>query len=162
VELSVPKEFHRVIIGKGGENIRRIQSVTKIRKIDVPSDTSESETVLLVGSEVAVENCKAEIEKITSSGSSSQQSTIIMTVPQVLHRNIIGTGGSTIEGLRSRAGGRFEIQLNNNDRRKLVKTDLGENDIALKGHPDVIEKAKQLIQKEIVEAGETSAPRIDE
>ena len=47
-EIHIFKNFHKMIIGKQGGVIRKIKEATNTR-IDVPADSSESDTVQITG-----------------------------------------------------------------------------------------------------------------
>uniref|UniRef100_A0A8D3D9T1 Vigilin n=1 Tax=Scophthalmus maximus TaxID=52904 RepID=A0A8D3D9T1_SCOMX len=62
--LSVPifKQFHKNIIGKGGANIKKIREETNT-KIDLPTENSNSEMIVITGKK---SNCEAARERILS------------------------------------------------------------------------------------------------
>lgn len=47
-EIQIVKEFHRIIIGKGGAFIKKIRDDTHTR-IDIPSNESESNAIVITG-----------------------------------------------------------------------------------------------------------------
>ncbi|CAF0851685.1 unnamed protein product [Didymodactylos carnosus] len=61
LDMSVPKKFHRIIIGKGGANIQKIREETDVR-IDIPPDDQDSELIKISGKKLDVEKAKKMIE----------------------------------------------------------------------------------------------------
>jgi polyribonucleotide nucleotidyltransferase len=60
-EMQIVKEFHRIIIGKGGAFIKKIRDDTHTR-IDIPSNESESNAIVLTGKQENVLKARKLIE----------------------------------------------------------------------------------------------------
>ncbi|XP_043539573.1 vigilin-like [Chiloscyllium plagiosum] len=60
VSIPIFKQFHKNIIGKGGANIKKIREETNT-KIDLPTENSNSEVILITGKKA---NCEAARDRI--------------------------------------------------------------------------------------------------
>lgn len=60
-EMPIVKEFHRIIIGKGGALIKKIRDDTHTR-IDIPSNESESKVIVITGKQENVLKARKFIE----------------------------------------------------------------------------------------------------
>lgn len=60
-EMQIVKEFHRIIIGKGGAFIKKIRDDTNTR-IDIPSNESDSNTIVITGKQDSVLKARRLIE----------------------------------------------------------------------------------------------------
>ena len=65
LELPVFKKFHRNVIGKGGSTIRKIKEETKTQ-IEIPTENSSSDVIIITGYKEQVEKAKAKILAIES------------------------------------------------------------------------------------------------
>ena len=62
-QVHIFKQFHKNIIGKGGATIRAIRDETDT-KIDLPSESSDSDVITITGRKENVDRAKAKIEDI--------------------------------------------------------------------------------------------------
>jgi hypothetical protein len=135
-ELQIVKEFHRIIIGKQGAFIKKIRDETQTR-IDIPSEDSNSNSILITGREEQVRKAKKQIEdKIKELVQIKED---FVEIPHNLHTALIGKNGNIIKHIRSECGG---VIIN-----FPPETDSNNNRIVLKGSPDQIIKAKQELLK---------------
>jgi polyribonucleotide nucleotidyltransferase len=63
IEVPIYKQFHRMIIGKGGANIRKIRDETQT-KIDLPAEGEKSDVITITGKKENVEEAKNRIQQI--------------------------------------------------------------------------------------------------
>lgn len=135
-EIQIVKEFHRIIIGKGGAFIKKIRDDTHTR-IDIPSNESESNAIVLTGKQENVLKAKALIEdKIRELVNIKED---YLEVPHQYHTALIGKQGHIIKQIRSDCGGvviSFPPESNANDDR-----------IVLKGTAEDIKRAKAELLK---------------
>ena len=61
--MHIFKQFHKNIIGKGGATIRAIRDETDT-KIELPSESSDSDVITITGKQENVEKARARIEDI--------------------------------------------------------------------------------------------------
>ena len=62
-QVHIFKQFHKNIIGKGGANIKKIRDETDTR-IDLPSESSDSDVISITGKKENVEKARDKIETI--------------------------------------------------------------------------------------------------
>lgn len=65
VDLPIIKKFHRMIIGKGGQNLKKIKEETKTN-IKVPTEGSPSDVIVITGYKAQVEEAKKKILALQS------------------------------------------------------------------------------------------------
>ena len=107
--VHVEPLLHRHIVGRKGQNINRIREAHGVEVI-VPDAHSDSPEIVLVYEAVeganlsdaakiraALEAVKQEIDKLANDATDFD--TKVLTVPARLHRNIIGTKGSTLNAI---------------------------------------------------------------
>uniref|UniRef100_A0A8C7FTN8 High density lipoprotein-binding protein n=1 Tax=Oncorhynchus kisutch TaxID=8019 RepID=A0A8C7FTN8_ONCKI len=123
--LSIPifKQFHKNIIGKGGANIKKIREETTT-KIDLPTENSNSEMIVITGRK---NHCEAardrilaiqrELEEVEEKWQGEcgrigftflvNNFTAELQAKPEYHKFLIGKGGVNIRGVRDRTGARI-------------------------------------------------------
>ena len=165
--VPIEKNLVGLIIGRAGENLRRVENVTgaRVQFMDGPETNSSSRHCKISGSRAAVASAKAEIYKViddnevakrgqgqtASRGRSSQPAappsdgdSEQILVPDRTVGLIIGRGGETIRDLQERSGCHVNIVGEN-------KSINGFRPVNLIGTPQQQQRAKDLIF-EIVES----------
>jgi far upstream element-binding protein len=166
--VPIEKNLVGLIIGRAGENLRRVESVTgaRVQFMDGPETNSSSRHCKISGTRAAVASAKAEIYKVIddnevakrgqgggapprgrpaqpadppADGDSEQ-----ILVPDRTVGLIIGRGGETIRDLQERSGCHVNIVGEN-------KSQNGFRPVNLIGTPQQQQRAKDLIY-EIVES----------
>uniref|UniRef100_A0A8B9RDR8 Vigilin n=1 Tax=Astyanax mexicanus TaxID=7994 RepID=A0A8B9RDR8_ASTMX len=102
--ISVPifKQFHKNIIGKGGANIKKIREETNT-KIDLPTENSDSEMIVITGKKC---NCEAARERIlTIQRDLANLKETEVTIPAKLHNSLIGSKGCLVRSVMEECGG---------------------------------------------------------
>ncbi|KAG0376672.1 hypothetical protein BGX24_007391 [Mortierella sp. AD032] len=107
--VQVEPLLHRHIVGRKGQNINRLREAHGVEVI-VPDSNSDSHEIVLVyevqegadASDVtkiraALEAAKQEVDKLANDA--TDFATKILSVPARLHRNVIGTKGSTLNAI---------------------------------------------------------------
>ena len=100
--VSIYKQHHKFIIGKGGANIRKIRDETNTR-IDLPDESSESSEIVITGRKEDVLLARDRIQKIQNELDNIVQKDI--NVPSKFHNSIIGPGGRLIQSIMEECGG---------------------------------------------------------
>lgn len=100
--VHIFKDFHKNIIGKGGANIRKIREETDT-KIDLPSENSDSDVIVITGKKANVEQAKAKIEAIQKELANIKEITV--DIPHKFHNSIIGSKGKLIRSIMEENGG---------------------------------------------------------
>ncbi|XP_057712200.1 vigilin isoform X2 [Corythoichthys intestinalis] len=135
--LSVPifKQFHKNIIGKGGANIKKIREETNT-KIDLPTENSNSEMIVITGKKG---NCEAARDRILAI--QKELANFIeteVTIPAKLHNSLIGSKGCLVRAIMEECGGvhiHFPSEGSTSDK------------VTIRGPSSEVEKAKkQLLQ----------------
>lgn len=134
-EEKVPifKEFHRVIIGKGGANVRKIREDTGCR-IDLPNENSGDTAITVTGRQEAVKKAVAQLQKIETELASIE--TAEVTIAHKLHSRMLGGGGRMISEISNECGGvniKFPDLKSASDR------------VKVRGPKDDVAKATQLL-----------------
>ncbi|KAK3104810.1 hypothetical protein FSP39_010756 [Pinctada imbricata] len=99
--VHIFKDFHKNIIGKGGANIRKIREETDT-KIDLPSENSESDVIVITGKKENVEQAKRKIEDIQKELANIKE--VSLDIPHKLHNSIIGAKGRLIRSIMEECG----------------------------------------------------------
>uniref|UniRef100_A0A7N6AM59 Vigilin n=1 Tax=Anabas testudineus TaxID=64144 RepID=A0A7N6AM59_ANATE len=138
--LSVPifKQFHKNIIGKGGANIKKIREETNT-KIDLPTENSNSEMIIITGKKT---NCEAARERILAI--QRELDDVVedsMVVDFRHHRHFVCRRGQVLRELAEEYGG---VTVS------FPRTGANSQRVTLKGAKDCVDAAKKRIQ-EIIE-----------
>ena len=96
IELPINKQFHRAIIGKEGSKIKKIRAETQT-KIDLPSEDSASNVIVVSGKKDNVERARELIQEIEQEELNLVQQDII--IPNKFHNSIIGKNGRLIRAI---------------------------------------------------------------
>ncbi|XP_062371898.1 vigilin [Sardina pilchardus] len=135
--ISVPifKQFHKNIIGKGGANIKKIREETNT-KIDLPTENSDSEMIVITGKKVNCEAARDRILAIQRDLANIKETEV--TIPAKLHNSLIGSKGCLVRSVMEDCGGvhiHFPSEGSGSDR------------VTIRGPAGEVEKArKQLLQ----------------
>uniref|UniRef100_A0A3B3BY82 Vigilin n=1 Tax=Oryzias melastigma TaxID=30732 RepID=A0A3B3BY82_ORYME len=135
--LSVPifKKFHKNIIGKGGANIKKIREETNT-KIDLPTENSNSEMIVITGKKVNCEAARDRILAIQRELANNKETEV--TIPAKLHNSLIGSKGCLVRSIMEDCGG---VHIH------FPSEGSGSDKVTIKGPADEVEKAKkQLLQ----------------
>ncbi|XP_045919700.1 vigilin [Micropterus dolomieu] len=135
--LSVPifKQFHKNIIGKGGANIKKIREETNT-KIDLPTENSNSEMIVITGKK---SNCEAARERILAiQRELANIKEMEVTIPAKLHNSLIGSKGCLVRSIMEDCGG---VHIH------FPSEGSGSDKVTIRGPAGEVEKAKkQLLQ----------------
>ncbi|XP_060922029.1 vigilin [Limanda limanda] len=135
--LSVPifKQFHKNIIGKGGANIKKIREETNT-KIDLPTENSNSETIVITGKK---SNCEAARERILAiQRELANIKETEVAIPAKLHNSLIGSKGCLVRSVMEDCGG---VHIH------FPSEGSGSDKVTIRGPVGEVEKAKkQLLQ----------------
>ncbi|XP_076856033.1 vigilin isoform X2 [Brachyhypopomus gauderio] len=102
--ISVPvfKQFHKNIIGKGGANIKKIREETHT-KIDLPTENSDSEMIVITGKKGSCEAARDWILSIQRDLANLKEEEV--TIPSKLHNSLIGSKGCLVRSVMEECGG---------------------------------------------------------
>ncbi|KAM4611304.1 vigilin [Polymixia lowei] len=135
--LSVPifKQFHKNIIGKGGANIKKIREETNT-KIDLPTENSNSEMIVITGKKGNCEAARERILAIQRELANIKEAEV--TIPAKLHNSLIGSKGCLVRSIMEDCGG---VHIH------FPSEGSGSDKVTIRGPVGEVEKAKkQLLQ----------------
>jgi far upstream element-binding protein len=159
VEVAVPPNYIGLVIGKGGESIKRIQqeSGTKIQFDTSKTDNNGNKICSISGPPDCIARAQDMIQDIIDNAAANRSGKFMggeevrMPVPSNRCGAVIGRGGETIRVIKQQSG--CDIELD-----KISKTMGGDEKIfIIRGPPDRIPMAKQLINEK-VRGGNASPP----
>ncbi|XP_013205293.2 tudor and KH domain-containing protein [Microtus ochrogaster] len=160
IEMRVPQEAVKLIIGRQGANIKQLRKQTGAR-IDVDTEDVGDERVLLIsGFPVQVCKAKAAIHQIlTESTPVSEQ----LSVPQRSVGRIIGRGGETIRAICKASGAKITCDKESEGTlllSRLIKISGTQKEVAAAKHL-ILEKVSEdeELRKRIAHSAETRVPR---
>ncbi|KAI9336769.1 hypothetical protein BDR26DRAFT_982152 [Obelidium mucronatum] len=165
-EISIPADMVGLIIGRGGETLKRIQAESGVAKIQFESqdaqvaDPSVRRTTL-IGTEAEVDRANQMIMELVSGGDRKTSggfgggggggshygprgTQVTMEVPGERVGLVIGRGGETIKMLQAKTGARITVVQDGNPRQ-------GFKTVTIQGTDEQIEESKKMIT-DIVEA----------
>ncbi|KAF7230328.1 vigilin [Nothobranchius furzeri] len=135
--ISVPifKQFHKNIIGKGGANIKKIREETNT-KIDLPTENSNSEMIVITGKK---SNCEAARDRILAiQRELANIKEMEVAIPAKLHNSLIGSKGCLVRSIMEDCGG---VHIH------FPSEGSGSDKVTIRGPVGEVEKAKrQLLQ----------------
>jgi far upstream element-binding protein len=152
MELPVSPQYIGLVIGKGGESIKRIAQETgaKLQVDTTKSDHSGNKICQISSMNMASVNMAADMVKQILENAANgrpsgggggnqygQQDEVRIQVPPNKTGLVIGKGGETVKGLKQQAG--CNIELDKNSKGVFV----------IRGAPDRIAYAQQLISEKI-------------
>ncbi|XP_050528934.1 far upstream element-binding protein 3 isoform X2 [Daktulosphaira vitifoliae] len=166
VEVGVPKQVVGLVIGKGGDMIKKIQAETgaKVQFINLNEDTPDDRRCLITGAPDQVAEAKQRIDSLVDSalnrggnrqsgnfnrnqnwGNSGQTQPLnetTFTVPAAKCGVIIGKGGETIKQINMQTGAHCEIDRRQNNAGT-------EKTFVIRGTTEQIENAKRMINDKL-------------
>lgn len=131
VEVPIFKQFHKNVIGRGGATIKKIREETDT-KIELPSEGSDSDVIVITGHKAQVEAARDRITAIQNELANVTQ--IEVNIPHKHHNAVIGAKGRLIRSIMDDCGGvsiKFPPEGTNSDK------------VLIRGPKDDVEKAKK-------------------
>jgi far upstream element-binding protein len=157
ISVSVPSDMVGMIIGKQGENIRRIQMDTNTKIQFAEENDSGYRTALLSGPESGARRAESMVKDMIAQRAQDKSGwnppgvqTVKVGVPQTRTGVVIGKGGETIRLLQQQSGAHIELDRNE-EAGQLEKF------FVVRGTEEQIARAKQLIKEKTDPEGPTAA-----
>ncbi|RIB24159.1 hypothetical protein C2G38_723122 [Gigaspora rosea] len=166
-EFKVPNAVVGLVIGRGGENLKRIEKQTGARiqfSQDQPPDVIERR-VTITGTPDDVKNAKGMIQQLVEDAingntlnrrdlqGGGNRSTITIHIPSSKVGVVIGRGGETIRDLQDRSGARINVTPDS-----AASPQSNDRSVTLIGDEAAVQRAKALID-EIVNTGDSEPNR---
>lgn len=134
-QVRIFKDFHKNVIGKGGATIRKIRDATDT-KIDLPSESSDSDVITITGKKANVEQARVQLENIQFEQGNITE--VAVEIPSEFHSSMIGAKGRLMKSIMDECGSviiRFPPEGSNSDK------------VTIRGPKDDVMKAKtQLLE----------------
>merc|ERR1719211_737972 len=105
-KVPIFKQFHKFVIGKGGNTIKTIRKDTNT-KIDLPESGNDSDVITITGKKENVEKAQKKIAQIQSEMANVVSVDVI--IPSKIHNMMIGAGGKLIQSISDDCGGVAKI-----------------------------------------------------
>ncbi|KAG8302743.1 hypothetical protein J6590_025018 [Homalodisca vitripennis] len=131
IEVPIFKQYHKLVIGKGGANIRKIREETNTQ-IDLPAEGDKSDNIIITGKKENVEEARERILKIQN-----EQANIVseeVSIPPKFYNSIIGAGGKLVKHIMDECGG---VQI------KFPSSDSKSDKVQIRGPQEDVDRAKQ-------------------
>ncbi|XP_077866398.1 vigilin-like, partial [Saccoglossus kowalevskii] len=135
VEIPIFKKFHKNIIGKGGATISKIKDETDTR-IEIPSEDSDSDVIIIIGKKPQVELARDKIQAIQKELANVTQ--LEISIASKYHQSLIGAKGRLVRSIMEDCGG-VMIHFPNEGS--------GSDKVTLRGPKDDVDKAKKQLME---------------
>ncbi|XP_077998393.1 vigilin-like [Glandiceps talaboti] len=135
IEIPIFKKFHKNIIGKGGSTISKIKEETDTR-IEIPSEDSDSDTIVIIGKKANVESARDKIQAIQKELANVTQ--VEISIPSKHHQSLIGARGRLVRSIMEDCGG-VMIHFPNETS--------GSDKVTIRGPKDDVDKAKKQLME---------------
>ncbi|KAI8837691.1 hypothetical protein BJ741DRAFT_577284 [Chytriomyces cf. hyalinus JEL632] len=153
-EIAIPASMVGLIIGRGGETLKRIQSESGVVKIQFSEEHQNGDPerrTTLIGTEAEVERARAMIMELVDGGNRREMergggggygprgTVFAMEVPADRVGLVIGRGGETIKMLQAKTGARITVLQDGPNMQPGTKI------VNIQGSDDQIEEAKRMV-----------------
>lgn len=139
IQIPILKQFHKFVIGRGGNNLRKIRDETDTR-IDFPSEDDDDEVITITGKKENVIIARDMIQKIQNELTNTVAEEV--QISPKYYNSLIGTGGKLIHSIMESCG---SVTI------KFPPTDSNSDKVIIRGTKDDVEKAKLQLLDQIHE-----------
>lgn len=164
IDIIIPHAVIGLVIGKGGENIKRIQNETgaTVRVDPNTVDEKGNKVCTITGTRQAVEEAHNQVANVIENASTNKRPRMAvegtdqyrMKIPASRTGAIIGKGGETIKSIKQQSGCDIELDKGSKD------CGPEESVFIIRGTQDRISKAKTLIEARLASRGrDNDGPR---
>lgn len=157
IEIIIPHAVIGLVIGKGGENIKRIQNETgaTVRVDPNTVDEKGNKVCTITGTKQAVEEAHSQVANVIENAATNKRPRMQMEggeqyrmkIPASRTGAIIGKGGETIKQIKQQSG--CDIELDKNAK----ECGPDESVFVIRGSQDKISKARALIEARLASRG---------
>ncbi|KAJ2867665.1 hypothetical protein GGI22_001004 [Coemansia erecta] len=139
-DVAVPQQQMARIIGRGGENIKRIRGAHDVT-IDVVDGTGSSPGVVRVrGTREGVGATVAELQAFVERMADQTSDTV--AVPAAIHKSLIGTGGRYVKKLEEKYAVYIQFPSSRREAGDVSSPSLGADEILIRGGRKGVDSAK--------------------
>merc|ERR1712117_137706 len=148
IEVDVPFEFHRFIIGRGGENVRQLMNKHGVN-IKVPSSDQQSSIIVVTWAKAYVESAKqalmSKVEELEKEKADKELKSfeIKLDIKPEYHPKIIGHKGGVISKFRTDFDVNIQLPKRDHPEQSTI-TITGYESNALKARDAIMKKLKNL------------------
>lgn len=163
IEIIIPHAVIGLVIGKGGENIKRIQNETgaTVRVDPNTVDEKGNKVCTITGTKQAVEEAHNQVASVIENAATNKRPRMQvegseqyrMKIPASRTGAIIGKGGETIKSIKAQSG--CDIELDKNAK----ECGPEESVFIIRGTQDKILKARALIEARLASRGRDGGDR---
>jgi len=132
--VSIPKDHHRFILGKGGKKLTDLEIATGT-KIHVPRQADDNDLIKIVGPKEALEKAVHEIQVVSNEIAS--RSVERLNIEKEYHPFIAGAHGELAKQLSAETGAKINIP----------PPSVNKNEISLSGEREGVAKARDYIMR---------------
>lgn len=157
IEIIIPHAVIGLVIGKGGENIKRIQNETgaTVRVDPNTVDEKGNKVCTIVGTKQAVEEAHNQVSSVIENAAANKRPRMQtegseqyrMKIPASRTGAIIGKGGETIKSIKLQSGCDIELDKGSKD------SGSDESIFIIRGTQDKILKARAMIESRLASRG---------
>lgn len=157
IDIIIPHAVIGLVIGKGGENIKRIQNETgaTVRVDPNTVDEKGNKVCTITGTRKAVEDAHNQVASVIENASTGKRPRMMvegsdqyrMKIPASRTGAIIGKGGETIKSIKQQSGCDIELDKSSKD------CGPEESVFIIRGTQDRISKARALIEARLASRG---------
>jgi len=133
--MSIPKEHHRHLLGKGGVKLQEMEKNTAT-KITIPKSADNSDVITIVGAKDGIEKAMHEIQMI--SDEQSKQAFERLEVPKIYHPFIQGPANDNISKMLANYSG---VRIN------IPPLSVQKNELSIAGEKEGVMAVKEEILK---------------
>lgn len=162
IEIIIPHAVIGLVIGKGGENIKRIQNETKATVRVDPNTVDEkgNKVCTITGTKQAVEEAHIQVANVIENAANNKRPRLHvegseqykMKIPASRTGAIIGKGGDTIKSIKQQSG--CDIELDKHSK----ECGPDESIFIIRGTQDKILKARSMIEARLASKGRDGEP----
>ncbi|XP_061400572.1 vigilin [Musca vetustissima] len=131
--ISIPKDHHRIILGKAGQRLRGIEQATATR-ITIPNQNDDSDIITIAGTKEDIEKAEQEIRQL--SAEQYKNTTDRISVPKIYHPFIVGPYNENLNKIMEETGAKVNVPPQS----------VQKDEIIIKGDTDGVAAAKAKVE----------------
>ncbi|XP_005174824.1 vigilin [Musca domestica] len=131
--ITIPKEHHRVILGKAGKRLREIEQATAT-KITIPNQNDDSDIITIAGTKEDIEKAEQEIRQL--SAEQYKKSSDRISVPKIYHPFIVGPYNENLNKIIEETGAKVNVPPQS----------VQKDEIVIMGEKDAVAAAKAKVE----------------
>ncbi|XP_037944630.1 vigilin-like [Teleopsis dalmanni] len=132
-QVVIPKEHHRVILGKRGERLRELERITATR-INMPHQIDESDVITISGTKEGIEKAEQELRNL--SAEQYKKSSDRTSVPKIYHPFILGPNNENVNKIMEETGAKVNVPPQSVQKEEIV----------ISGEKDAVAAAKLKVE----------------